>query len=932
MLPACDGISLHHRLCRAYSNVKTPDMDDWEGPMDMFASTVLGADEDSDVTEKLQDQVQPETVKVRYHVNRPLPQRGSMTRKRQRMSRPASVISSIRTTAQGQYMTAPPGKIDLSYRSPLRFEASGQRRLDKQASSSSKGRATDLQPVSLYSILARYLDHNTSPTPPEYCFRFSPQEVALLRRKGFVKRSIERWAASLLQLKSLPAVSIFEDGSETPPLLMLLLLLRRRHLGAFAFGVILRHVEHRTKTSPFTWSALKLLSVRLLRHARKVWPESIPWIASTFAAKAADLVEAGGGRKHKTISDITQFSNIFLLLLSLPANIYPVLAARYQEEAQFQILQFMAGCTPAITVTRLGFRSVARNQLAHVKTVQEREWAELKGPTWPPWKENRTAMDEDKGFEFGISRTSKILLRMYEAGYRGRMWEEVAELYAGWDTDKSPTIQTRTPLPRFSSQFQNIEYLKNLTWAGRVRTTRTRREAWACFLAYEESGVPAAQEVYLAMFEKLYYPESGRPSKHESQADMDQRMRASKEMATAKTQLLPGDMKEVVPDPTSPLHYVYLSEPVPTIGELCHRMHERSIRPSKHLLAFLLDAASSFDAAIDLLNAATAEFDGAIDKLLSGQHDLHSTVHVMPGYFFAAFVRCLCRFGHFNYPPEQRPEFLPPALHAHRLKHSKQYLLEYAEALLLHYRPLYRPAWTAYMEKVLRSDSLVYQSQEHMSHGRGITKYETIWKLIGSMEQIDLDVDDKMFGIVCTATTYVAQAVNSGTASVSETRHLRLTGSPRLRKLFHALVGANIDTRLPNFISNQEPSGTPPHIPGPAELHAYVRALGMLRDYEGLYSLSGWLTKHHAQVTARAEAQHSGSKLLYRTLVALRASVTGYLDRTDEQQDKVSEELLQLIRHQIESVEAWGGWPSHEDVELYVKGGLKTRAPGVGGR
>jgi hypothetical protein len=144
--------------------------------------------------------------------------------------------------------------------------------------------------------------------------------------------------------------------------------------------------------------------------------------------------------------------------------------------------------------------------------------------------------------------------------------------------------------------------------------------------------------------------------------------------------------------------------------------------------------------------------------------------------------------------------------------------------------------------------------------------------------------------------------------------------------LFHGLVNANLDTL------SSKASLIPPHIPGPAILHAYVRALGALRDYEGLYSFSTWLTTHHAEVTARAEAQHSGSKNLFRTLVALRAAVTGQLDGGNSQVAKASDEIVQLIKAQIETVEDWGGWPGQEYVDLYVKGGLKTVMPGVGGK
>jgi hypothetical protein len=124
----------------------------------------------------------------------------------------------------------------------------------------------------------------------------------------------------------------------------------------------------------------------------------------------------------------------------------------------------------------------------------------------------------------------------------------------------------------------------------------------------------------------------------------------------------------------------------------------------------------------------------------------------------------------------------------------------------------------------------------------------------------------------------------------------------------------------------------PPHIPGPAVLHAYVRALGTLGDYEGLYTFSTWLTQHHGEITARAEAQHGGSKLLFRTLVGLRCALTGNFVQGNHQEKHAPDEIVQLIKAQIEQVEEWGGWPGQEYVDLYIKGGLKSHRPSVGGR
>jgi hypothetical protein len=859
-------------------------------------------------------------------------EKGRMLRKRQRLSRPESVIQSIHGSARNMYLNPVTGKVNVSYKYPHRHRPGGLPPRGPKCSSTAVDRPSLAQATSLYTILGRYLDHRTGPESIASDFAFTKHEESLVRHKGFNARSVESWGTCLLTPKSREAVALFESDGKRPPLFVLLLFLRRQHISASAFGVILRHIEKRVRSEPLDWAVLKVLSVRLLRHARKHWPESIPWVSSLFCTEAAALFTAERlcTASARLLSDLTHFSNVFLLLLSLPATITPVLAAVYQERAQFEVLQFMASRTPAITVTRMGFRSVSRNQLAHPKTIEEREWAELKGPSWPPWKENRTAMDEDKGYEYGASRASKILHRMYEAGYRGHLWEEMTEIYAGWDVDFSPTIQTRTSLPHISSQFRNDKYLTGLLWAGRIRTTRTRREAWACFLAYELSGAPVAQHVYLAMFEKLHHLALKRSSLEKSQPDLIRGTSQDEDVHAAKDELLPGDMIEVIPDPTSPLHYVYLSESMPTTKELYHRMCANNIRPSNRLLAFLLESAPTFETCIAILETAKNDFGGGIKHLLRGHIGLKSSINAVPDYLLAAFIKCLCRFGRFNRTPREDQLLLQPESHRRELRSNRHYLLEYAYTLLSQHPPLYRPAWTAYMEKVIGSRLHSFGHGGLTIRDGDITKYAIVWKLIESMQQIDLDVDDKIFNTVCTVTMYATQAATKDTSTVQDAHHMLATASSRLRTLFNNLVGANIASASSNHPASNM---IPPHVPGPAALHAYVRALGVLRDYEGLYSFSIWLTKNNAEVTARSEAQHSGSKLLFKTLVALRAAVTGYLGNgRDLELSPEQRDIVQLIVYQIQTAEHWGGWPTQEHVDLYVEGRLKGEMPTVGGR
>jgi hypothetical protein len=867
---------------------------------------------------------------------RPRLRLGSMERKRLRSSRPTSVLQAIKTPARDMYSNPAVGKVDLSHQRPRRYAADVKRQQNASSLPRDKNKIHIQEPTSLYTIFARSLDHHTGLHTADVDFTLTRNEQDLLHQNGFDMNSVKRWAACLLEPKSGTAAQLFEHGNETPPFFVLLLLLRRQHMTRSALGVIMRHVDRRVTSEPLGWAPLKVLSVRLLRHIRKQWPESMPWIAALFAAQASAMFERGVlvAASLRSVSDITRFCNVLLLLLSLPANINPVLGAVSQEKAQFQVLQFMASRTPAITVTRLGFRSVSRNQLAHSKTAEEREWAELKGHSWPPWKEDRTAMDEEKGYEFGASRASRILHRMYDAGYRGHIWEEMVEVYAGWDTDFSPTIQTRTSLPHISSQSRNKSYITELLWSARVRSTRTRREAWACFLAYELSGAPTSQYVYLAMFEKLYHSPLERSSKKKTQSDLDEVLQVDEEPYEMEDDLLPGDMKEVLQDPTSPLHYVYLSEPIPSMQELIDRMHRQGVRPSNRLLAFFLDAAPTFRTCLDVLEAAKEDFGGGIGHLLSGQHGPGSCAGLVPDYLLAAFIQCLCRFGRFSPAKDEVPLYLSLEQHAYELRSNRDYLLGYAQTLLSRYRPLHRPAWTAYMDKAVRSynDLITPINEVSTTSDMTMMQYETVWNLIDGIEEIDLGVDDKIFRHACAVTTFAAQTAIREASAVGNSHHLLATASRRIRQLFNNLTGTLTEIQSVTGLGNEATNTIPPHVPGPAELHAYVRALGTLRDYEGLYSFSTWLTTYHVEVTVRCKAQHGGQRLLFRTLVGLRAAVTGYLELWSNQHIRAPDDIVQLIESQIDSVEEWGGWPAQEYVDTYVKGGLKSGMPVVGGR
>jgi hypothetical protein len=865
-----------------------------ESLQDHFIST-LGVD----VSEECERIAEDEGVDVNGDSGGFIPAPSRRTRKRQRSSPPAMILDSIQDGSRNLYWTAGDHKKDHSYVSLVARQHHGIPRRDSRFVAPATTRSPAEGPVSLYTILARHLYNLTGSPWAET--HFTRQEIALLQSKGYSEADVRLWTKCLITGNSIRACAVFKRDHRSPPLFLLLLYLRRKHIRAFALGTVMRHLNARLQAEPMEWSSLQLLVIRLIRHARMVWPEALPWIASSFCTEATRIYhQRKEGESYSSTFQpaLTRLCNSILSLISLPASEHTMLVGLHQEKAQFIILQFMVSCEPAIIVTRHGFQGAVRTQLTHAKTAQEKEWARLKGPSWPPWKENRNAMDEDKGYDFGASRASRLLHRLYEAGYHGRAWEKVAEVYAGWDTDLSPTVQTRTSLPQMPEKHSDLNEVA--LWAARIRTTRTRREAWACFLAYEESDIGASSAVYLAMFEKLHFPEIRTQQSERGEA---QSLGANDSIARS---LSPGDMKEVLPDPRSPLHLVYLSEPVPSYTQLYERMWRKGLRPKKRLLAYLLDTLPDFSTCVHLLKGTQSKFAGGVRMLLQGLPLDDNARSSLPDYFIVCFIRFLCRFGSFGSSPPDEPVRISPKDHEQRFELDRTYLIDYAYTLLMGLRPTYRPAWTAYMKKLL---------YEYGQRRTAEIQYPAMCKLFDTLTEIDIDPDDDQFQLLCAVVRYTAQTAYKGKLSGEFTNHVLISAPSLLRTAFHNLVGANID---PSFTSSpgSEMTTLVPHVPGPAVFQAYVRALGFLKDYEGLYSFSIWLTTYQKEVTVRTNAQHGGPQLLYNTLVALRAALEGTLD-SQNIHDGAPQEIVELVKAQVEGVKGWD-WPSEEHVKAYV--------------
>ena len=140
-------------------------------------------------------------------------------------------------------------------------------------------------------------------------------------------------------------------------------------------------------------------------------------------------------------------------------------------------------------------------------------------------------------------------------------------------------------------------------------------------------------------------------------------------------------------------------------------------------------------------------------------------------------------------------------------------------------------------------------------------------------------------------------------------------------------------------------------IPNAPTLHAYVRVLGLLRDYEGLQELILWMRDNWSELSLRKDIDRNHAVVLRRCVVAMRVFLEGQWDgyrhdsevleergedkdegdvcsdikedanSADDETIKVGapQVLIDRMIDTVSEVEEWGGWPSDEEADLYVK-------------
>ena len=767
-----------------------------------------------------------------------------------------------------------------------------------------------------------------------------------------------------------------------------------------------------------------IMVIRLLRAARMVWPAACNNIVALISRYLDGLnfrkdVSQTTNLTSEDIARLTYMYNTLLKLVALPASIGPYLSAFHQQRAQFSLLRRMNAFQPPLVVDRRGYQAVISVQLMHKKTLKEREWAQMKARSWPPWKEEKLGIDADIGVEHGTTRAMEALTRSWEAGYAPDNWDAVASVLSGWDTDKSPTIQTRAVLrTRDGSAKGNV-------WVSRIQATRTLDEAWSCFLSYKDQKLrdPRASSVYHEMFAKIA-EDARRLAENSASTSTNYR---------DEQQPLPGDGIEVFAAPSSPREAIYVRMPPPTVENFVRMMAKDNIRPRQRFLSTMLIHAPSLEIGLQYLEAS--KIPNAYKRILSGRKppsnpEDQAALESIPNYLLSSFIRFLTtlppkapeihglskfalvqtgpvldsviedtnsdRLGSLQSPPE--PELKATSVlmkQSLKLASSPRPvtgnpLLEAIE-LVLARRPPYRPAWYHLLRALSKRIVVTAMPSKFLDFDfQDLKTWQMTCRLLNEMSDIDLPLDLEGFHILCAElekVIFACERVHNRRGRDAPSHDVRIyadhvlsAGLPLLKQIFKDVVRSkSMQQEIPDSFTEEKPrinefvgeqqaskpdnieadmgdesttqSGAflPPgcllprllEVPEPAYLHAFVRVLGLRRDWNGLLDLVEWMSLFADEIHAVTDKGLNGHRMMRRCLTSIRVFMERSWITLEKREAEARGEdpstvrskfemnvqpapagIVKAVRQIVGENKRWGGWPEPHEVEHYCMNGI----------
>ncbi|KKY15506.1 hypothetical protein UCRPC4_g06309 [Phaeomoniella chlamydospora] len=768
--------------------------------------------------------------------------------------------------------------------------------------------------------------------------------VGYLKSKGYAVRDFRIWAWVLSSQTSDEAVSRFTrflqernagDVAELPLALLIFMLGAQKlspqlleHLQEYAWErcerqfmpiptVALSTREYRKARHEQMIdepSFMKMIG-RLLRHARMVTPNAIDSIATlacfVFRGQLSMLADQSGNLTPESARSLTFYFNRTLSHLSIPPPQAPFRFTMVQQKAQFRVLKRMTEFHPHISVTREGFQAMLRTQIAHQKTEDEREWADYKAITWPPWKQDRSGLDVDRYFPGSKSRAARVLNRMLEAGYEHGSLETMAHILSGWDLDGSPTIQVRRILPHRRKK----DLVSNDTCAiayAKILATRTTREAWACYLEYEYS-LPKDTSPCPASFEALLERILASELKHSSHAR-------------------PGDGRERSPEPASPHDFLYVPEDPPTPKELVGRMQRFAVQPSERFLQMFVGIMDDFGSVVEAikLDQRAAQLLPYLVRIEEcNPINIAARIEMIPKRILRAYISFLARCDTdaqtfeqarqrvdveglcFGYESSDCRRSLTETNLLHK-ENNGSHPARYAQGILIVGHVDDSVCWNSLLQAAVNRMRSVYVAG---SYAEDITGWSRVKDILNHMQRVKLDPQPGMFEALC-------QRLCAIMPVKALLRNGELGSAPdaisTVKEKFSYLMSGHKNFRSISNIGSPSPHGSPP----PFTILTCIRLMGTIGDHEAIITVLQWMAREAKAVEHAASHHLRGPRQVRETIVLIRiyleslwrdANFVDVLPGISTEKFSISPHV-HIARKIIEDVDGWDGWPTDFEV------------------
>ncbi|KAM3086413.1 hypothetical protein ACMFMG_000548 [Clarireedia jacksonii] len=646
-----------------------------------------------------------------------------------------------------------------------------------------------------------------------------------------------------------------------------------------------------------------LLISRLLAQARRIHAPAVVSVAHMIAPYMEKMLEKESMDEcmsDRTLSLFSKTLNQLLHTLSFPSVIEPFKSMRHNWHAQRILLLLASQSKPPLIIDQNGYRAVQSVLVALKKSDDESRLASIRARGWPPWRVDQDGMDAQCSPDENMSRAVSAITQMRAAGYNADKISNAYRILGGQEPDGTPTIQTRGILRGRHERFAFNSVESTEVWVARIKATRDVEEAWSAFRRFRKNGGKSKIAIYLAIMEKLN--------------EEDKRIRKGERHG-----MVPGDSREVFSPSSDNLSSFYKEElKAPSLESLYDLMISEGIKPRGKCLLLLVKNARTINDGIRYLRDST--LDKTLVDYLIGATSL-SEEPIMShrqSRVINAFINLLCRCAG-QYIIKTAPA-LPPnephlfedfeGLHLSSVRLSQKleeivslphYLsppsrvkinaLPYALELLGTSRTEFKPSWYALFGALGRAGAII--DDKLIGHPKNdVYAWKVLVAALHDFHSTRLQLDPKGFQLICRCLEKAIIASFEAQADFVVEDAISL-----VKEEFAKLTFVESDMEVP---------GLPelPHEIHAAHLHSYVRVLGLATDHDGIETVLKWMLQYRKPLTEVAMQSSNGTKLMKRTIVAMRLFCMG-----SEHDDR--------LRTLVKDVDDWQ-WPTDEDVDEYI--------------